>query len=139
MSAATRVASADFDSDVVDGSLLVAGDVLKSARFNIAAQFGNSPDEKFTFGGDFLGVLNIGGDINVDLEFGGDVNKVIIGGLIGTSALPNVIAVAGKLKFLSSGSLFKETIPGQGGTFENGAGTVTGVLAAGFGTVIPRA
>jgi hypothetical protein len=131
----------DFDSDVVGGSTLVEGDVLKSARFNIGERFGNSADEDFIFAGDFLGVLNIGGDIDVDLAFAGDVNQIIIGGLIGTTGVANAITISGKLKFLSSGSLFDETTPGEAGSFENGAGTATATLSVqrGFITVIPAA
>jgi hypothetical protein len=126
-----------FDSDVVGGSTLVDGDVLKSARFNIAGFFGDLENEDFIFGGNFLGVLNIGGSINVDLAFAGDVNQVIIGGFVGLGGLANTITVSGKLKFLSSGSLFEETTPGKEGNFVNGNGTVTGSLVAqgGFGTV----
>jgi hypothetical protein len=129
----------DFDSDVVGGSALVAGDVSKSARFNIERRFGDTADEDFLFGGDFLGVLNIGGDIDVDLTFAGDVNQVVIGGLVGVTGLANIIAVAGKLKFLSSGSLFDEFTPGLTGFFENGAGSVNGPLITqgGFVTVTP--
>jgi hypothetical protein len=128
-----------FDSDVAGGSTLVEGDVLKSARFNIGRRFGASADESFTFGGDFLGVLNIGGDIDVNLAFAGDVNQVIIGGLVGTTGLVNTIAIGGKLKFLSSGSLFDETTPGKAGSFENGAGIETATLSVdgGFITVTP--
>jgi hypothetical protein len=131
----------DFDSDVVGGSTLVGGDVLKTARFNIAGVLGNIADESFSFGGDFAGVLNILGDIDVNLAFGGDVNQVIIGGLVGTTGAVNTITIAGKLKFLSSGSLFEETTPGEAGSFENGAGTQTATLSVqgGFITVIPTA
>jgi len=129
----------DFDSDGVGASILVAGDVLKSARFNVAENFGDSADEGFQFRGDFLGVLNIGGDIDVDIAFFADVNQVIIGGLVGTSGAVNFISVEGRLKFLSSGSLFVETAPGQIGSFQNGAGAATATLSVlgGFITVTP--
>jgi hypothetical protein len=129
----------NFDSDVVNGSTIVAGDVLRSARFNIAGTIGQTIDEDFSFGGDFLGVLNIGGDIDVDIAFDGDVNQVIIGGVVGVAGVANSISVGGKLKFLSSGSLFDETTPGKEGTFENGIGTVTATLTTqdGFVTVTP--
>jgi hypothetical protein len=130
----------DFDSDVVGGSTLVEGDVLKTARFLITGPFGETADESFNFGGDFLGVLNIGDDIDVNLAFNGNVNQVIIGGLVGTSGLVNTITISGKLKFLSSGSLFDETTPGEG-SFQNGAGTVSATLSVGDGfiVVIPTA
>jgi hypothetical protein len=128
-----------FDSDVVGGSTLVDGDVLKSARFNIDVSLGDTADEDFIFFGDFLGVLNIGGDIDVDLAFAGDVNQVIIGGFIGTTGLANAVTVAGKLKFLSTGSAFHETTPGKEGEFVNGAGNVTATVSAqgGFVTIVP--
>jgi hypothetical protein len=131
----------NFDSDVVGGSTIVAGDVLRSARFNIAGTIGETIDELFSFGGDFLGVLNIGGDIDVDIAFDGNVNQVIIGGLVGVAGAVNTITVGGKLKFLSSGSLFDEITSGLTGSFENGVGTVTGTLVTqdGFVTVTPTA
>jgi hypothetical protein len=131
----------DFDSDVVGGSTLIDGDVLKSARFNIARSFGDATDEDFIFGGNFLGVLNIGGSIDVDLAFAGDVNQVIIGGLIGTAGVVNAITVSGKLNFLSSASVFVETTPGKEGNFQNIQSIVTATLSVqdGFGTVIPSA
>jgi hypothetical protein len=121
--------------------MLVGGDVLKSASFTIARDLGGTADESFSFGGDFLGVLNVGGDIDVNLSFNGDVNQVVIGGLVGTTGVVNTITVAGKLKFLSTGSLFDETTPGKTGSFKNGAGTETATLSAqgGFATVIPTA
>jgi hypothetical protein len=129
----------DFDSDVLGGSTLVEGDVLKSARFNVGSQFGDAADESFTFGGDFLGTLSIGGDIDVNLAFAGDVNQVIIGGLVGTTGAVNTIAIGGKLKFLSSGSFFKETIEAETGSFVNGTNTESATLTVegGFKTVTP--
>jgi hypothetical protein len=131
----------DFDSDAVGTSVLVEGDVLKSARFNVAGTFGDVADESFRFGGDFLGVLNIGGDIDVDITFSGNVNQVIIGGLVGTTGAANFISVEGRLKFLSSSSLFAATTPGQIGSFQNGAGVASAILSVQdhFITVIPAA
>jgi hypothetical protein len=129
----------DFDSDVVGGSTLVDGDVLKSARFNIGRTFGDNTDEDFIFGGNFLGVFNLAGSMDVDLAFGGNVNQVIIGGFVGVAGLPNVITVSGKLKFLTSGSLFAESTRGKEGDFRSGNGVVTATLETrdGFVTVTP--
>jgi hypothetical protein len=136
---AGQLTTLDFDSDAAGSSQLVGGDVLKSARFNIAGQLGGTADESFEFGGDFLGVLNVGGDIDVNLVFNGDVNQVIIGGLVGTTGAVNTIIVNGKLNFLSTGSLFEETTPGKAGSFLNGLGTETATLQieSKFTTVIP--
>jgi hypothetical protein len=51
----------------------------------------------------------------------------------------NAITVSGKLKFLSSASVFVETTPGKEGDFQNAQGVVTATLSVqdGFGTVIP--
>jgi hypothetical protein len=69
------------------------------------------------------------------------VNQVVIGGLVGTTGLVNAITVSGKLKFLSSASLFVENTPGKEGNFQNTQGVVSATLSIqdGFGTVIPDA
>ncbi len=127
----------DPNSDGTAGQthVLVAGNVTKTARFNIGDIAGTSADDTYSFGGAFLGRLAIGGDLDVDLDFAGAVARIIVGG-----AIQDTIAVTGKLtQLVAGGSLFTVTTPGTAGDFVDHLGVITGNVTAtgGFVSVLP--
>ena len=130
----------DFDANssaaAGENHTLVGGPVTATGRFNIGDIASTSATDTYTFGGAFLGQLNIGGNLDVDLSFAANVKRVIIGG-----AVLDTISVGGRLTYLASAGLFVPTTPGVDGDFEDGNGTVTGNLdtVSGFVTVVPQA
>src|SRR5262249_54057953 len=119
--------------DLLDSGRLIGGSVLATAKLTVAGTFGTGAVSFGTSTADaFRGQLSIQKDLTNDLTFTWAANRITIGGQV-----KSALTVGGRLTFLSTGSLFNPTTPGDG-DFLDGNGAITGTLTtAGFGTVIP--
>jgi hypothetical protein len=127
-------------SNSATSAVIIGGKVTASTLIEIDGNLGGPVNStaKLVFGDAFAGRLAVGGRLLVDLEFDGPVSTLGFAGGIGPATASDTIAqivVNGKLDRLTSGSLFKRA-GANGGDFVDGAGTITGTLAASGGALV---